>query len=284
MSFQRPFEFGVVAEADCTAGEWLETVRRCDALGYDVLLVSDHVHHRLAPLPSLAAAALVSDRLRLGTYVLNNDLRNPALVVQEFRTVHELSGGRALLGAGAGWFRGDYESTGIGRDPGAVRLDRLERAVAEFGRALPGTPLLLGGSRPRALGLAARAADVVSILPSLGPDGPRGRQDLLPGATDRRIALVREAADAAGRSPVLNHLVWECFVSPRPGPIVEALARATDCEPEEIDEVPCFLVGTRAQLVERLLERRERWGFSFVTVPASAMEPFAAVAEALRGR
>ncbi|MCX4521938.1 LLM class flavin-dependent oxidoreductase [Streptomyces anulatus] len=284
MSFQRPFEFGVVAEADCTAEEWLEVVRRCDALGYDVLLVSDHVHHRLAPFPALAAAAVVSDRLRFGTYVLNNDLRNPALVVQEFRTVHELSSGRVLLGVGAGWYRGDYASTGIRRESGAVRLERLERVVVEYGQALPGTPLLLGGSRPRTLSLAARAADVVSILPGLGPDGPRGRQDLLPEATDRRVALVRDAASAAGREPVLNHLVWECFVSPRPGPIVEALARAAGCELGELDDVPCFLVGTREQLVERLLAHRERWGFSFVTVPASAMEAFAAVAEALRGR
>ena len=56
-----------------------------------------------APLPALAAAAAVTSRLRLGTFVLNNDLRHPAVLAQEAATVDLISNGRLDLGMGAGW-------------------------------------------------------------------------------------------------------------------------------------------------------------------------------------
>ncbi|MFI9444663.1 LLM class flavin-dependent oxidoreductase [Streptomyces avermitilis] len=60
-------------------GERRELARQAVDLGYDALLVSDHVDQRLAPVPTVAAAAEVADDLVVGTYVLNNDPRHPLM-------------------------------------------------------------------------------------------------------------------------------------------------------------------------------------------------------------
>lgn len=298
-----PFEFALVCDGMLDRDAWLELVARAEQLGYDAVLINDHVHQRLAPFAALAAAAAAGTRLQLGTFVLNNDLRHPVLVAREMLTLHELSGGGAMLGIGAGWNADDYVGTGTPFEAGRVRAARLEEALgiitsvfdgepvavsgAHYRVDLPGTGvraaprprLLLGGSRPRVLQLAGRYADVVSVVPPLGPAGPEAVEDLGPdGVADRVAAAARRGR--AGRR--LNHLVWECFVTPRPVSVVQALARSLGCPPERVREMPCFLVGTEQEVAETLHARRERWGFSYVTVPAAAAEAFAGVIARLR--
>jgi probable F420-dependent oxidoreductase len=298
-----PFEFALVSDGMLDRNAWLDLVARAEQLGYDSVLVSDHVDQRLAPFAALAAAAAASTRLHLGTFVLNNDLRHPVLVAREVATVHELSGGRAVLGIGAGWHAGDYAGTGTPREPGGVRAARLEEALGIITSVLDGEPvavrgahyrvdlpatgvpagprpqLLLGGSRPRVLRLAGRYADVVSIVPPLGPDGPESVEDLGPDGVAGRVAAAAWPGRAGQR---LNHLVWECFVTPRPDPVLQALAGSLGCPPQHVREMPCFLVGTEQEVAETLEERRARWGFSYVTVPAAAAEAFAGVIARLR--
>ncbi|MGW1131191.1 TIGR03621 family F420-dependent LLM class oxidoreductase [Streptomyces griseoluteus] len=308
MSQPQAFQFALVSDGDVTEKEWRELARRAADLGYDALLVSDHVDQRLAPVPAVAAAAEVTDGLVLGTYVLNNDLRHPLMLARDAASLHALSDGRFQLGLGAGWYRVDYERTGIGFDPGRVRYERLREAVAicrshwagcaiEAGAHYRvrqeaqdppcrhgGPRLLLGGTRRGMLSLAVQEADIVSVVPGLGPDGPTGLDDCSPARLDEKMAWIRAEAAALGRSPRLNHLVWECFVTPRPAAVQEALARAVGRTTGELAELACFLVGTAAQVRDTLLARRERWGFDYVTVPAAAAEPFAAVVAALKGR
>src|SRR5579859_440796 len=122
------FRFGV--NCTTTSSEaWLDAARRAEALGFDTFIAQDHLGGQLAPLPALAAAAMVTTRLRLATLVLDNDFRHPALVAQEAATVDELSGGRMELGLGAGWLESDYKKSGIPFDPPSVRLRRLAEAV-----------------------------------------------------------------------------------------------------------------------------------------------------------
>ena len=125
----RRLRFGV----NCTttsAGEWLEAARKAEGLGFDTFIAQDHLGSQLAPLPALAAAAMVTSHLRLATLVLDNDFRHPALVAEEAVTVDVLSGGRMELGLGAGWLESDYTRAGIPFDVPAVRLERL--AVAGY--------------------------------------------------------------------------------------------------------------------------------------------------------
>src|SRR6266545_3713458 len=127
----RPFRFGVVAAAARSADEWLAKVRRVEALGYATLVIPDNMRYTLAPIPALSVAAAVTTTLRLGTYVLADDLRHPVALAKEVATLDLLSSGRVELGIGAG--RPDSEAEnrmlGLPFDSGGVRVARLAESI-----------------------------------------------------------------------------------------------------------------------------------------------------------
>ncbi|HXM56384.1 MAG TPA: LLM class flavin-dependent oxidoreductase, partial [Candidatus Dormibacteraeota bacterium] len=83
----RPFRFMAGPGRPNSRAELVEHARRAEALGYDALVIPDHLLQQFAPLPALAAVAGATTRLRVGTFVLNNDLRHPAVVAQELATL-----------------------------------------------------------------------------------------------------------------------------------------------------------------------------------------------------
>ena len=104
--------------------------KRAEALGYDILLMPDHLTDQFAIGPALALVAEATTTLRIGTFVLQNDLRHPALVAKEAATLDVLSDGRFELGLGAGGsLLADYERTGIPFDPPGTRVGRLEESL-----------------------------------------------------------------------------------------------------------------------------------------------------------
>src|SRR6266545_3129292 len=129
---QRPFRFAVGASSSTgtsTRGGLIELAQTAESLGYATLLISDHLLDQFAPLPALAAIAQATTTLRLGTFVLNNDLRHPAVLAQELATIDLLTGGRLEIGLGAGWNRLEYERAGIPFDPVGTRVGRMEEAI-----------------------------------------------------------------------------------------------------------------------------------------------------------
>ncbi|MGX5182927.1 LLM class flavin-dependent oxidoreductase [Streptomyces avermitilis] len=94
LSQPRGFQFALASDGDTTEKEWHELARQAVDLGYDALLVSDHVDQRLAPVPAVTVAAEVTDDLVVGTYVLNNDLRHPLMLPRDVASSHALSDGR----------------------------------------------------------------------------------------------------------------------------------------------------------------------------------------------
>src|SRR5438067_13855526 len=116
MAEQRAFRFGVAAHKARARQEWAEAARKVEALGYATLLMADHFGDLLAPFPALVAAVDATTTLRLGTLVLCNDFRHPAVLAQEAATIDLLSDGRLELGLGAGGLRAAYEQTGIPYD------------------------------------------------------------------------------------------------------------------------------------------------------------------------
>src|SRR5215207_2071512 len=73
----RPFRFSLQAAQAQSRQEWIDLVKRADDAGFDMIVTADHLEQCLAPLIPLATAAEVSERLRLGIMVLNNDLHHP---------------------------------------------------------------------------------------------------------------------------------------------------------------------------------------------------------------
>src|SRR5499427_501734 len=121
----KPFRFGVTLGRAPSRASWVAKARHVEALGYAVLTVPDHLADLFAPLPALVSAAEATSHLRVGTNVLNNDLRHPVLVAREAATVDLLTDGRLQLGLGAGSIRSEYEQAGLEFDRGAVRVERL---------------------------------------------------------------------------------------------------------------------------------------------------------------
>ncbi|MGH3430187.1 MAG: LLM class flavin-dependent oxidoreductase, partial [Mycobacteriales bacterium] len=127
--------FGINVGAVSSQREFTQLVRCADALGYDVFAAPDHLG-ALAPFAALTAAGMISERLRLRTYVLNTGFWNPALLAREVATLDVLSQGRAELGLGAGHMKSEHDDARLPWLPLGRRVQALEEMVLEVRRRL----------------------------------------------------------------------------------------------------------------------------------------------------
>src|SRR3954465_13908346 len=103
MPHPRRFRFGVIAKKARSAADFASFARRLEELGFSTIFIPDHfVDHAIAPIPAAMAAADATPTLRVGTLVLGNDYRHPAVLACEAATIDLFSGGRLELGMGAG--------------------------------------------------------------------------------------------------------------------------------------------------------------------------------------
>src|SRR4051812_23546070 len=107
-----------------------ERARHVEALGFDAVSLPDHqTAAGPAALLGCAVIAEATSRVAIGTLVLNNDFRHPALLAREAALLAEMTGGRFVLGLGAGYAKSEYEEMGLPYDPGPVRVARLCESV-----------------------------------------------------------------------------------------------------------------------------------------------------------
>jgi probable F420-dependent oxidoreductase len=304
----RPFRFAATAERGRSAEHWREVAQRAEALGYDTLLMPDHITDQLAPVAALAAAAAATTTLRIGSFVFDNDYRNPVMLAREATTLDLLSSGRLEFGLGAGWNTRDYEQLGIPYDTPKVRVDRMEEALGLIKRLwteetvthegtyytvraarvlprptqLPHPPVMIGGGGPRMLGIAAREAQIVAIAPRINPSGGAKVGTVTVGSVEERIATLRRTPRFSELE--LNVIVFDAQVTDAAQSTVSALAARLKSGISEVVETPFFMYGSRASLVEDLLARRERLGISYIALPGVAMRAFAPVVAELRGK
>jgi probable F420-dependent oxidoreductase len=305
----RPFRFGSLntGASEYSRSNWTEHARRVESLGFSTLLVADHFHNGTVCTPRLAAAAAVTTTLRVGSYVYDNDFRHPVLLAREAADIDLLSGGRMELGLGAGWAKDEYDMVGIPFDPGTVRACRYEEAVALI-RALHSgetvthqgehyrveectlvvepvqrpIPLMLGGGGPRMTAFAARHADIIGFVPRSLPQGGLDPAEFSSAAFDEKVAILDEAsagrADGGPERSILAFQVGRAVDDPA--------AERPDSDwtsPEIMAEGPYSLLGDTEQMVDTLLERRERWGLSYVTCWEEDMDALAPVVARLAG-
>jgi probable F420-dependent oxidoreductase len=183
-----------VEQEGLTFEEISQLARVAEAEGLDSVWLEDHFFFTSRPLlecfTTLTALARLTEEIRLGTLVICNSYRNPALVAKMAATIDHLSMGRLCLGIGAGWHREEYEAYGYEFPPPGARVSQLEEALQVIlslwtqerstfeGRwyslkeALcdpkpvqkPHPPIWVGGGKPRILRIAARWADGVNLL------------------------------------------------------------------------------------------------------------------------
>ena len=306
-----PFRFGVQLSNASSGAAWRETARTIEGLGYSTLFIPDHFEDQFGPLVALTVAAEATTDLRVGSLVFGNDYRHPIVLAKEIATLDLLSEGRVEFGLGAGWMTTDYDQSGIANDPPGVRISRMAESLsvmkslwstgactfegehytitgavgAPLPHSRPHPPVIIGGGGKRVLGIAAREADIVGVNPSLaaGYVGPEVLETTTAAYYDERIGWIREAAGDRFDSLELQVLTFLVQIVPDREEALERLAQMMGVTPEQVDGTPIALIGTVEQIIERLHERRERFGFSYVVVHEAEMEAFAPVVAALAG-
>ena len=294
--------------------------RRAESLGYSALMMPDHLVEQYAPVPLLTAAAMATEKLRVGTFVFNNNLRHPAVLAQDLATLDRLSGGRLEIGIGAGWNKPEHEAVGIPFEPVGTRISKLAEAVAVlkgcFGDEKfsftgehytitdyaappkpvqqPHPPIFIGGGGRRLLTLAGREAQIVGLAPRLAMDTQGtpmlDTRSITLAATEEKIGWVRAAAGERFDQIELN-------TYPTGGPMVltnnakaEAAQRAdklrertgVELTVEEVLESPLTFIGSVKELTRKVLDLREHLGISSFLF--DDMEAFAPIVEELAGR
>ena len=187
-----PIQFGIVCGQRAGYAELVDRIVTTEQTGWDSFDVVDHFYGLFDVLEPtheaytmLAALAPQTTRVRLGVMVAGNTYRNPAFLLKQAMTVDEISGGRVTFGVGAGWTRREHEAYGWPLPAPKERVDMFEEALeiwellqtrertTYFGKhyelidapfepkSAQGTlPVLIGGDKPRMLGLVARYADI----------------------------------------------------------------------------------------------------------------------------
>ncbi|MEX0869131.1 MAG: TIGR03621 family F420-dependent LLM class oxidoreductase [Nitriliruptoraceae bacterium] len=310
-----PFRFGVMMNHSMTMPtsgvQWRDFCRSAEDLGYSSLLLSDHLWEQLAPGPAVMAAADATEHLRVGTLMYCNDFRYPAILAKEVATLDLLTDGRLEVGLGAGWKDTDYHQAGIRKDPDGVRVDRMVEALEILTGLLgdepfsyagehytiteldatpkpiqkPHPPLILGGGGPRVLRIAAQKGDIVSINRTLraGAVGTNARNNSSDAATDQKVHWVREAAGDRFGDLELNMVIPDMVLTDdRRAEAAKHTARF-GLDVDDVLRVPHLWLGTVDQICEDLIERRERWGVSYLVVIAADMQAAAPIVERLRG-
>jgi probable F420-dependent oxidoreductase len=280
------------------------------------LAAANHPVQDMAPIPAAAVIAECTQNLVVGFRVLCVDYHNPVVLAKEIATLDVLSSGRTEVGLGAGWIEAEYAAMGLRYDRPGVRIGRLAETIdvldqcfgggpvdvqGQFGvhatgfSAIPQPiqrprpPLAIGGGGPKVLALAARKADIVAFNMSnaAGKLGPQGPRSATLEQTAAKVGIVREAAGDRFEQLTLEIGAYFTIVTTDALAAARELPAATrgmfDLEPEEVLEHPHVLIGTVDAICDRLVERRERFGFSYVTIREADMETFAPVVARLAG-
>jgi alkanesulfonate monooxygenase SsuD/methylene tetrahydromethanopterin reductase-like flavin-dependent oxidoreductase (luciferase family) len=249
----RPFRFGV---SDAPGPETVARARRFESLGYHVLLAPDRPPLP-APLPILAAAGAVTEKIGLGTYVLAASLHEPNELMRQLNALLAVVGDRFEPGFGAGLDAGSA----------AEKRERLNTLLETVRSEIPDARILVAASGRSGLELAARFAQTVAL-------------SLRPQANDAEILQRVELLHGVAGDIELNYSLTAVGDVPaqwlaRQGLDVQALRAAGAAS---------VLWGDADAMCEQLEQRRERLGISYWTAPAAFAEQLAPVVSMLRGR
>jgi F420-dependent oxidoreductase-like protein len=266
--------------------QWLSLALACEEHGFEALFRSDH-YYSVVGAPDrgstdawtlLAALAARTERIRLGTLVSPLTFRHPTVLAKAATTVDEISGGRAELGLGAGWWTEEHETHGFPFPPVRERMQMLaeqleivhglfkEPVFTYEGRHYtlrecpfapkpvqqPHLPVIVGGKGGAGIaGLAARWADEYNTF-FVGPDEAR-----------TRFTRVRDAVDARGRDQgtFTTSLMTQVAVGADHAELIRRVERIMEFDPDAGGSPDEYLkdmvtqgaiVGTPEEAVERL--------------------------------
>lgn len=288
----RPFRFTVsMPPLRESLPQWRDQLRRIEDLGFNSVSISDHLTGgwQMDPIVAMTVAAEATTRLRVLSMVLCNDFRHPVMLHRSMANLDVFSGGRVEIGLGAGWKEADYRASGVPFAPASARVDRLAESLEVLKRLFgpepvsyrgsyyqlselaglprpvqqPHPPLFVGGGSRRILELAGRAADIVGLNPRLA----NGVEDMTAERLRRKVGWALAGATAAGRAPEqleLQQSVIDVRLTHRGVEHRWSSSLARGVPAEVLAASPSVLHGDLNRCVDALVERRERYGISYL--------------------
>lgn len=319
----RAFRFAAAGEGNPQEGgarKFIKLAQQAEDFGYDSFAVPDSLGPQVGPIAALGALAVATDRIRIGTSMLANGFRHPVVLAKEAATLDVLSRGRLELGVGAGWLADDFHAAGIAFESPGTRLERLDETLTILDvllrgqecrfegkhfqvRGIRGTPrprqgprppLATGGGGPRMLALAAKHADIVSVIPPSTPDGKMSLSGITLDRTLERVNMVKAAAGRRFAEIELNWTITAVIVTDDRERTAAMALDAIDkglhpnlkvdvrLSAEELLESPYVAIGTHEQIAEQVRRVRQLTSMSYVGVFPTQMEAFAPVIPLLR--
>lgn len=303
-------------------GAALDAARRAEAQGYWSVSLNDHFVPQTGPvdgpqlecLTTLTAIAMCTERVRLVPSVIAASYRTPAMLAKIGATLDHVSGGRFVLGIGSGWNSAEYAAHGYAFGDATERLDQLEETLqvvkamwtdadpVVHGRYVhvehasseprplqqPHPPIMVGGSSRHLLGIAARHADIVNLIPPTanGKDFVKDADATVRfdrARLRRRNELLDELARAEGRDPatIERSGFTLAHVTEDPNdPVLEKFARRLGFDDlATARRSPVALLGTPEQVAEEMLSRRDEDRITYVVVAPSSPTAQALIAD-----
>lgn len=311
MAHDRRFRFAIQLAQPEAGLSWADTARKVESMGYSTLFLPDHFDDQLAPVPAMMAAGMATETLNVGTLVFDNDYKHPLILAKELATIDHLLGGRVEFGLGAGWKRTDYEQSGLPYDAPKVRVERFfegfhvikglwgdgpltfagEHYTVTGHNGLPkpatpgGPPVIIGAGAKRMLRFAGEHADIVGISATIasGEIDAATARDAAVDRFEEKLGWVKEGAGNRFDDIELNIQVAVAKVTDDAAGFAELMAPMFGVTPEQVLQTPATLIGTVDEICDRIVERRERWGLSYVVFMADAFGDVAPVVERLAG-
>jgi probable F420-dependent oxidoreductase len=271
----RPMRLGLTLLGQGSVSELVDQARRAEQLGFDVVLLIDHLGQS-APLPPLVAIAAAAPTVRVSNMVLNASFYRPALLARDLASVDSATGGRLEIGLGAGYVEAEFAAAGLPFPGPAARVALLKEHVTEIRSCLSNPayvppavqkppPIMVAGIGDKILAMAARHADIVAI------GGMGGEAQI----AERAAYITDQAGERAG-SIELAFSFFQVSLDDRSD--LSILHQVSPGASEtDLRNAATLLDGTVAAAVDRIHRLRDDHNISYFTfnkTPATSWDTF----------
>jgi probable F420-dependent oxidoreductase len=263
----RPIKLGLALLGQGPVSEMVEQARRAESIGFEVILLPDHLGFT-APLVPLVAIAHAAPTVQVSNLVLNASFYSPALLARDLASVDSATGGRLIISLGTGYVEEEFVAAGLPFPSPRERVNRLTEHVTEIRRLLSDPdhvppsvqtppPIMVAGVGDRLLTMAAQQADIVAIAST-------GTEDDLA----ERIAFVKAQAGARADDIELAFGFFQVSMDD-PSDLSILKMVAPDVPESEMRRWTTLLGGSVDEAAERIHRLHDDLGISYFTLNAT---------------
>jgi probable F420-dependent oxidoreductase len=263
----RPIKLGLALMGQGPVSEMVEQARRAESIGFQVIMLPDHLGFT-APLSPLVAIAQAAPTVQVSNLVLNAAFYRPALLARDLASVDSATGGRLIIGLGTGYIEQEFVAAGLPFPSPGARVRLLTEHVTEIRRLLSDPnhipppvqtppPIMVGGIGDKLLTMAAQQADIVAIG-SMGTEA-----DLA-----ERVAFVKSQAGARIDDIELQFGFFQVSMDD-PSDLSLLKLVAPEVSESEMRQWTTLLDGTVDEAAERIRRLHDDLGISYFTFNAT---------------